>query len=180
MAVRTRLARFGENVSGDKQSGFALVIGRKYCWERDRMPNSEFDEPFHQVLVENTAQAVFKRLEQLFNARDSYKGRWIWELLQNASDAAKTSGVRVAVHVSDSEVRFAHSGKPFTKKNIGHLIYHGSTKQGDNEATGRFGTGFMTTHLISKRVRVEGVLDDGRKFAFTLSRDGDNPEVVMS
>jgi len=140
------------------------------------MPNNEFDEPFRQVLVENTAQTVFKRLELLFNARDTYKRRWIWELLQNASDAAPSDGVRVAVCVTDSDLRFAHSGKPFTKKNIGHLIYHGSTKQGEDEATGRFGTGFMTTHLIAKRVRVEGVLDDSRTFTFTLSREGDNPD----
>jgi len=132
------------------------------------------------VLVENTAQAVFKRLELLFNARDTYKRRWIWELLQNASDSAQANGVKISVSVTNSELRFSHSGKPFTPKNVGHLILHGSTKQGDDEATGRFGTGFMTTHLVSKRVNIEGALDDGRKFAFTLSREGADPDKLQT
>lgn len=137
---------------------------------------SEFNDDFQDVLVENTAQAVLKRLQLLSNARERYKYRWVWELLQNASDSAGTSGVNVAITLKNGCVTFAHSGKPFTNKNIGHLIYHGSTKQGDDEASGRFGTGFMTSHLISKRVRVRGSLVDGRRFDFQLSREGDTAD----
>jgi len=137
---------------------------------------SEFDADFQDVLVENTAQAVLKRLQQLSNARDRYKYRWVWELLQNASDAAESSGVRVSISLVDGRLTFAHTGKPFTNKNIGHLIYHGSTKQGDDEAAGRFGTGFMTSHLISKQVHVRGSLEDGRRFDFHLSREGDTAD----
>ena len=114
---------------------------------------SEFKESFARVHVERTVQAAFNDLKNLFSARDTYRRRWIWELLQNASDAAGSTGVRVLVHVSDSELRFSHSGRPFTPDDIGHLIYAGSTKQRDEGATGRFGTGFMTTHLISKQVQ---------------------------
>lgn len=137
---------------------------------------SEFDSDFQDVLVENTAQAVLKRLQQLSNARDRYKYRWVWELLQNASDAAGSSGVHVSITLVDGLLTFAHTGKPFTNKNIGHLIYHGSTKQGDDEAAGRFGTGFMTSHLISKQVHVRGCLEDGRRFDFHLRRDGDTAD----
>ena len=133
---------------------------------------SEFDRPFGEVLVENTAQEVYKQLKMLRNARDDYRLRWIWELLQNASDAAPEHGARVSVFVTERALRFCHDGKPFTQKNIGHLIYHGSTKQEDLESAGQFGTGFMTTHLISDTVRVRGELVDGRRFDFDLRRVG--------
>lgn len=142
------------------------------------MPSSEFDDDFQTVLVENTAQTVFNRLEHLNNVPDRYRHAWIWELLQNASDAADPLGVRVRVVVTNTTMEFSHTGKPFTNKNIGHLIYHGSTKQEDENAVGRYGTGFMTTHLISKRVRVEGQLEDGRRFDFELCREGETADAL--
>lgn len=144
------------------------------------MAGSEFDTVFEKVLVENTAQAVLRRLTRLKNARDRYKYRWVWELMQNASDAAQPQGVRVKVTAEKGMMTFCHTGKPFTDKNIGHLIFHGSTKQGEEDTAGRFGTGFMTTHLISQRVRVQGQLTDGRWFNFDLCREGDTADELLA
>lgn len=123
-----------------------------------------------RVLVDNTAQAVFKHLDRLEDNRTTLGLRWIWELLQNARDAAQPSGVHIKVRLSEDELRFEHDGKPFTSGEIAHLVYHGSTKIEDFNNVGQFGSGFLSTHLVSRIVRVRGRLDDSRGFAFSLDR----------
>src|SRR5262249_39790906 len=41
---------------------------------------------------------------------------------------------------------------------------------------GQYGTGFLTTHLISKTVWVRGRLDDKKRFNFLLDRRGDSAD----
>ncbi|MCY4399768.1 MAG: ATP-binding protein [Gemmatimonadetes bacterium] len=128
-----------------------------------------------KVLVENTAQAVFKHLDRIKDNRSSLGARWIWELLQNARDAAGPQGVRIRVNVSATEVRFEHDGRPFASKEIAHLVYHGSTKI-DVTDIGQFGSGFLATHLLSEIVRVSGRLEDASGFDFPLDRTGGTAE----
>ena len=127
-----------------------------------------------EALVENTAQAVYKDLTKLFREEPRFRSRWVWELLQNARDASSEEGVCVWLIDEPHRVVFKHSGVPFSDKNIAHLIYHGSTK--DEGDMGEFGSGFLTTHLISKTVTVKGRLEDGREFHFTLDRRGGNAD----
>ena len=129
-----------------------------------------------EVLVDNTAQAVFKHLDRIEDNRAVLGVRWIWELLQNARDAAGPEGVRIQVDVSASEVRFEHDGKAFASKEIAHLVYHGSTKTEDIEEIGQFGSGFLATHLLSRVVRVAGHLEDSSGFEFLLDRSGKTAE----
>src|SRR5438270_12715738 len=115
---------------------------------------SELEGARHEVLAENTAQAVHKHLVKLFREESRFRSRWVWELLQNARDAAPRDGVSVWLVHEPKKLLFQHNGLPFTHKAIAHLIYHGSTKHdlsGSNHI-GQFGTGFLTTHLISKTV----------------------------
>ena len=51
---------------------------------------------------------------------------------------------------------------------IAHLIYHGSTKQNLDDNSGRFGSGFISTHLINREVRVRGLLADSAHSRSTL------------
>lgn len=146
----------------------------------DNTPN----DARHEVLAENTAQAVHKHLSKLFQEEARFRSRWVWELLQNARDASPEEGVRVWLVQEPHRIVFRHNGVPFTEKSIAHLIYHGSTKYdlSDSGAIGRYGTGFLTTHLISKTVVVKGRTDDGRQFHFLLDRRGGNADelkVVM-
>ncbi len=129
------------------------------------------------VLRESNAQAVFKHLDHIKDNRRALGARWIWELLQNARDAAGPQGVRIRAHVSASELRFEHDGRPFSSKEIAHLIYHGSTKTDvdDDEDIGQFGSGFLVTHLLSEIVRVAGRLDS-TGFDFPLDRTGGTAE----
>ena len=129
-----------------------------------------------RVLVDNTAQAVFKHLDRIEDHRAELGPRWIWELLQNARDAARPQGVHIRVRVSANEFAFKHDGKPFTSEEIAHLVYHGSTKIEDFGNVGQFGSGFLSTHLLSRTVRVAGRLDDSSEFLFLLNRAGDTPD----
>ena len=136
----------------------------------------EFEGVERKALVENTAQDVFNILKDLENQASLHASRWIWELLQNARDAASPkSPLHIVVGLTDGEVRFQHDGMPFTTSQIAHLIHHGSTKYQEEGQVGRFGTGFLSTHIISKLPRVSGCLDDGRTFTFVLDRRGDSP-----
>ena len=138
---------------------------------------STIDEDKEDVLVENNAQFIYQHIRSLENEIDKNSSRWFWELLQNAKDAQDTNTIKVALDYNNGEVIFKHTGKEFTRKEILHLIYHGSTKKGDPTKTGKFGTGFMTTHLLSKKVDIKGkLLEKDKCFEFTLDRTGNNSD----
>ena len=81
-------------------------------------------------------------------------------------------------HARTGSLVFRHNGVPFTRKGIAHLIYHGSTKHdlSGSDPIGQFGTGFLTTHLISKTVTVNGRIEGGTRFLFLLDRRGKTAE----
>ena len=128
------------------------------------------------VLTENTAQAVFKYLIDQESNRASMHTRWIWELLQNARDAstADNNGLIAEIKYSPGELVFLHNGRGFKQKEIAHLIFHGSTKVEEEESIGRYGSGFLTTHLLSSEIGISGRLDDGQWFDFLLERKPDS------
>ena len=104
-------------------------------------------------------------------------------MIQNARDFPDPSRrMTIRVNVSDERITFAHNGRDFTRDEILSLIYHGSTKQSNPEQLGKFGTGFLSTHLLSRQVRVKGTLRDeehGRRaFEFELDRLGDDADQV--
>ena len=137
------------------------------------MPKNEFDSIISQVLTDNTAQSVLNHLTTLESNRARVRTRWIWELLQNARDASANpdADLIASIEQSDDEVVFRHNGRPFEREEIIHLIYHGSTKVDNPEDLGRYGSGFLTTHLLSPEIGVSSQLEDGRRFNFQLKRD---------
>lgn len=97
------------------------------------------------------------------NSISSY--RWIWELIQNAKDCTNSSGkidIEIVYNESTSVLEFKHNGKLFSTKNIIYLVEQVSTKERtfESKSTGKFGTGFLTTHLLSPKVSVSGYLCD--------------------
>lgn len=134
----------------------------------------------HEVLTDSNAQTVRNYLKRLFQEEARFRSRWIWELLQNARDASSANGVRVWLTLKPDRVEFRHDGLPFNYKNIAHLIYHGTTKYEPSvsgvDPIGQYGTGFLTTHLISKTVWVRGILDDKKRFNFLLDRRGESAD----
>jgi hypothetical protein len=119
--------------------------------------------------------------------------RWVWELIQNAKDVNINGKVRVKIEAdlngASAHVTFKHNGGPFSPENIRFLIEQVSSKERTNDSNGRptttgmFGTGFLTTHLLSEIVVVKGVavgIDFAPKeFKLTLDRSGTDLEDII-
>lgn len=143
------------------------------------------------------AQSATKIIDKLKALKDSNgpntSYRWIWELIQNAKDVVNTSGF-VDIEIKFSEVNktieFNHNGRLFTTENIVFLIEQVSTKErsltaeNKKKSTGKFGTGFLTTHLLSEKVQVHGYLQDEnespRSFETLLDRTGQDKTSIMN
>ena len=151
----------------------------------DEIRNSVLDEIRNQGLKENNALRVYTYLKSNERARNRRLPRWIWELLQNAHDASTAHEELLIVNIkySPGELVFSHNGSSFKVKQIFNLIYHGSTKADEEEAIGEYGSGFLTTHLLSPEIRVLGQLDDEqdnkRWFDFCLTRKSDSPGELL-
>ena len=141
------------------------------------MINQNYDDTRTKVLIENTAQGVFKHLNEM-KSSGRHK-RWIWELLQNARDVSTDADNHLIAEVkySGEELVFLHNGRGFTVDEIAHLIFYGSTKVEDERAIGQYGSGFLTTHLLSWEIDVSGQLENGNWFNFRLAR---KPESVKA
>ncbi|MFK7979094.1 MAG: ATP-binding protein [Saprospiraceae bacterium] len=128
------------------------------------------------------AQKIRNRLQQLENANEKDKKRWIWELLQNANDTVtKNETVDIEIIVGNNLVEFRHNGGYFSPRNITNLVHQISSKEGQDNI-GRFGTGFLTTHTLSRIVEVSGIYTEENtyySFKIHLDRTGHTePELV--
>ena len=138
-------------------------------------PEHDWDREKTQILASNTAQGVHKHLQTLESNRSRVLPRWIWELLQNARDVSAGNASLVAsVEVRDGALTFCHNGRGFEPDEITHLVYYGSTKLESDDVLGQFGSGFLTTHLLSLTIAVSGQLTSGQTFAFELDRSGES------
>lgn len=130
------------------------------------------------TLVETNAQAIAETLRQLRAAPEIHRRRWIWELIQNAADAhdATKKTNKIEIVATDEGIVFKHDGAAFDEDELSHLIYHGSTKQADPTKRGKFGSGFITIHLVSSIVEIRGLLKQAEapslSFRFNLNRSG--------
>jgi hypothetical protein len=136
-----------------------------------------------RILHRNNAQEILQALATLDERRAEFTTRWLWELIQNARDFPDPSRrMTIRINLTPDRITFAHNGRDFTREEILSLIYHGSTKQANEEQLGKFGTGFLSTHLLSRQVRVTGTLREekhGRRaFEFELDRSGDDADQV--
>lgn len=124
--------------------------------------------------------------------------RIIWELIQNAKDNvavcnSNEAKVDIKIQLSKEKLSFIHNNGFFTNENIRGLIrrYSSSEKNRDYISfdtppvtTGRFGTGFMTTHLLSEKVIVKGIFFDNDKnykqFVLPIDRTGINEKEIIN
>lgn len=114
--------------------------------------------------------------------------RWIWELIQNAKDCTNSSGkidIEIIFDSARKIVEFKHNGRLFATKNIVYLIEQVSTKERsrDSANTGKFGTGFLTTNLLSPIITISGLLHDEdesniAKFQVKIDRSGDTLDAI--
>lgn len=167
--------------------------------------SQSLEKSLDDVKYEQYVNNLHDRLPGLADPSDIDCKRWPWELLQNAKDTVvkrknpEERYVDVTIkYYTDSDGKkklyFEHNGDQFTNKAITGLIWKFSaekrneqtTEDGltrDKQSTGRFGTGFMTTHALSFTVDVSGSLfhDDPEimrnvSVDFTLHREGPEDE----
>ena len=81
-------------------------------------------------------------------------------------------------------VAFEHDGAPFTSDELAALLSGGSSKDFESESTtGRFGTGFLVTHVLAERTRLRGLLQLAtvcESFDLTLDRGGDEDAILAN
>jgi len=136
------------------------------------------------------ADKILKRLHDLEKTVENNQGRWAWELLQNAKDSIAEDvdrTVSIQIELDSDSVTFRHNGSHFTSQDVIGLIDQISSKEVEEgqeaKKTGRFGTGFLTTHLLSRVIRIKGITGtaDGSfyKFEFLLDRRGRTTAQLM-
>jgi len=142
-------------------------------------------------------QAANKIIDMLTELKlkndDTTSYRWVWELIQNAKDVVNSTGmvdISINFDKSGKTIEFKHNGKLFTTENIVFLIEQVSTKdrtvtdEENKRTTGKFGTGFLTTHLLSEKVRVSGYLQDVDEspcsFNVILDRSGTEQQSIIN
>lgn len=136
--------------------------------------------------IDNTAGKIREKLNTVRNKRKVSAKRCIWEMMQNAKDVynPKFGGVSIEFEIADEHTFiFRHNGLYFGLKDVTCLIQQVSSKSSTNEdenVTGMFGTGFISTHLIADVIDVKSILldfnDRYRYFSLKLDRSGSSKE----
>lgn len=171
--------------------------------------NQRTQELLAQEGLESISQKLYNTINFDLPGNHNSGRRWTWELLQNAKDVISKEG-KVQITLDDKQVTFSHNGGPFLHHNLLALLSQRSTKShnvSDTEKeeffnklfskeiidenlvqdflsiSGRFGTGFMTTYLLSKKITLNSIYktdDKVRYFTIPLDRDaGTEPEMKI-
>ncbi|HVS91211.1 MAG TPA: DUF3883 domain-containing protein [Mucilaginibacter sp.] len=175
------------------------------------MPNNDVrtQELLAQEGLESIAQKLYNNINIELSGKPNSGRRWVWELLQNAKDVVKSNG-KIEIEFSDGDVTFSHNGSPFKHDQLLAILSQRSTKAPsytDDEKqqfldkilsedgidklevakfldiSGRFGTGFMTTYLLSKNISLEGLYSTDKglvMFEISLDRDADTPDQMKA
>jgi hypothetical protein len=134
------------------------------------------------ILHKMYAATLRTQLRPVAEITENDRKRWMYELLQNAKDTIAgdrtRSGVQIWVKATDEFLEFRSDAAPFTGQTLFALLYKYSDGKENAESTGQFGTGFLTTHCLSRVVTVNAdlFLDVERtqigSFNATMYRDG--------
>jgi hypothetical protein len=160
---------------------------------------TQFNQNAVYLLNRMTAEKIDQKMRTVRSGRKKYERSWIWELIQNAKDKATkdfpNEKVSIKIDLTDDQLIFSHNYGFFTQYNVEGLIRQINSEDKDREdciikeentnpPIGRFGTGFMTTHLLSEKVEVMGLYKEGLSFKnirFSLDRSGlDRNSLVKS
>ncbi len=144
--------------------------------------NQEEVQELFEVVFKLSAKDIDDKLKKVNNRPEIAKRRWFWELLQNAKDAVKPTekvSVKLVINSDNGQqyVEFLHNGNPFRYQDAKNLIFPYSDKEDEDNSdnSGRFGTGFLATHILSKKIKVKGIYlkdEQALDFNFTLDRTG--------
>jgi hypothetical protein len=148
-------------------------------------------ERLKATVDEKVREAIALRIRTKVDAArsdpDTSSRRWPFELIQNAHDASVRAGrqnISLYFDLTDGILRFEHDAAPFTMDEFAALLTGGSSKDFMSmETTGRFGTGFLVTHVLSEQVHVSGIIEyEGsyRSFGVDLDRPNDQDRLLQN
>jgi hypothetical protein len=137
----------------------------------DTTPNTIGDvhsqEKFDDLAI-SSQDRVSEKINKVINSNEA-KRRWFWELIQNAKDTVvKQRKVSIRLkYTRDINGKlvliFEHSGNPFKPSpdptrfdDLKNIVLTGSGKPPKIGVTGKFGTGFQSTHILSLYLKIEG------------------------
>lgn len=121
---------------------------------------NEKTEIYREKMIDAATNLILTKMEELRGDKEELKEikrrRWVWELIQNANDCAENKPIDIIIQTNNNSVKFSHNGNCFTYQNMVDLITQISTKRKDDQKVGKFGTGFIATHLLSDKVKITG------------------------
>src|SRR5699024_9239155 len=133
-------------------------------------------------ILDASANTIWDELKKIRESSDLEKKiirrRWIWELIQNASDCTHKGGkIDIKIEYNNKKIKFSYNVVTFSYENLLDLITQISSKKSyEDKKIGKFGTGFMSTHLLSEIVQIESsfIAHCGKykKLRFTIDRSG--------
>src|SRR6266567_8086026 len=144
----TRAAGASFSMPGENELRHAGPERAVSCARRSPVP-ADYDK----IRAENitrygTDTAVLDLLGQLYSDRTHF----IFELIQNAEDAAATE---LTFELFDDRLEVKHDGRPFTEADVRGICGVGkSGKSGDLTKIGKFGIGFKSVYAYTKTPRV--------------------------
>lgn len=139
----------------------------------------ELEHAREQQRLNIPAKRILEKIQSIPSDFENLKRRWFWELLQNASDY--NDEVEVKLELYPDRIVFMHNGKPFRPIDTENLIAPDSGKDDletrAEDTIGQFGTGFISTHVLSSHITVSGLIkseqrEEYHNFQFTLDRSG--------
>lgn len=150
-------------------------------------PTKKFEQEVVNIIKNNnyklTADKITTILKTIKNNKNISSRRWVWELMQNATDVRyDNEKISVEIILNKDKLEFKHNGKYFKINNILAIVQQVSSKNSLNleGQTGKFGTGFIGTHLLSDIIDIKGILEinenDFREFQIRLDRSEKSSE----
>ena len=144
-----------------------------------------YEERRREQITRNEARHIRARVAEARKNPHAASVRWPFELLQNALDAGPRSGrprVNIRLNCETKKLVFEHDGAPFTSNDLAALLSGGSSKEFESDVTtGRFGTGFLVTHVLAQRTALHALLrvnGDFERFSLVLDRSGDEAAIL--
>ena len=145
----------------------------------------KYEEARKEQLNRNEARSIRASVAKAQQNPHPAGLRWPFELLQNALDSGPRedrSFITIGLRRESSKVVFEHDGAPFTSLELAALLSGGSSKEFESDVTtGRFGTGFLVTHVLAEQTELHGLLEVGagyEQFELMLDRSGDEDAIL--
>ena len=146
-----------------------------------------YEETLKEQHSRNEARRIRAKVTEARRSVPTAGLRWPFELLQNALDFGPRPGnssVAIRLRFNQVKVVFEHDGVPFTSNDLAALLSGGSSKDFESDdTTGRFGTGYLITHVLAERTSLSGLLETPNgfeRFDLLLDRGGDEEAILQN